>query len=63
MAELILEEIKEEIGEVDYFSSLVDETKDLSKTKQISMVLICRIHSSRWVGCRHLVPVHKEKHR
>ena len=37
--DIILDEIKEEIGESQYFSILVDETKDLSKQEQMSFVI------------------------
>jgi hypothetical protein len=39
MAEIILQEIASEIGSVQYFSVLADESKDLSKKEQVSVIV------------------------
>ena len=39
MADIILEEIRDEVTIASYFGIICDETKDLSKKEQISVVL------------------------
>ena len=52
---IILEEITEEIREAEYFTLLVDETKDLSKTEQLAFVIRytfeCDVHEE-FIGSR-----------
>lgn len=38
-AKLVSQEISNEVRECDYFAVMVDETKDISKTEQISVVV------------------------
>ena len=55
LCEIILDEITEEIREAEYFTLLVDETKDLSKTEQLSFVIRyifeCDVHEE-FIGFR-----------
>ena len=55
LSEIILEEITEEIREAEYFTILVDETKDLSKTEQLTFVIRytfeCDVHEE-FIGFR-----------
>ena len=44
MAGMITSEISEEVKDAEYFALLVDETKDVSKTEQLSIV-VCYLHN------------------
>ena len=63
LSEIILEEITDEIREAEYFTLLVDKTKDLSKTEQLAFVIKytyeCDVHEE-FIGFRATEDINAE---